>query len=520
MARLVEIVPARLPFGVHFPQVEGIDGARKRAVGLGLQVRLREGKPMRHAPTTCVRFFVFIFVLAVAVFVPANAVIYGSDDRTEVFDWAEHPEWSPVFASSAALVLSGDIDTSDPTNVTFLAPTLGEYLDLCPGERFTDQSTAAFCSGTLIDDDLILTAGHCIETSSDCEDTLFVFNYFMAAEHVPGTVTTDEIYECAEIVDRVYVGSDDFAIVRLDRPAEGIPPAPVRRGGMFEHRPGGGGVVAIGHPYGIPLKIADNASAWEGSADHFHANTDSFAGNSGSGVCDAATSELVGILVRGNDDWVYNGTCYESAWCDDTGCVPPVGEGFEEAVRSNFLAPWAAARCGDGLCDPGEDEFSCPDDCPQDSDYDLQPDFVDNCPFVPNPLQENSDGDPRGDACDCDPGNSEFWDTPSEVSFLSVLHDQVTGWTQLTWDPPLDPGSTSVVYDTLRSDLPNDFTGAALCLESDDGVDLTAEDWAGDPPVGAVVYYLVRAENACPLVGTGPAGTDSRRRPREARACP
>ena len=134
--------------------------------------------------------------------------------------------------------------------------------------------------------------------------------------------------------------------------------------------------------------------------------------------------------------------------------------------------------------------------------------MVDNCPLLPNPLQENLDGDPLGDACDCDPVNGDVWSTPGEVRDLVIFHDSVIGWTELIWAPPVEPGTLLVAFDVLRSEVPFDFLGAALCLESD-GFDLQAEDWAPMPPPGEAVYYLVRAKSPCPMDGTGTAGRDS-----------
>ena len=49
---------------------------------------------------------------------------------------------------------------------------------MCPDERFAAQPANADCSATLIAPDIMLTAGHCINS---CGDSRFVFDYYVTA---------------------------------------------------------------------------------------------------------------------------------------------------------------------------------------------------------------------------------------------------------------------------------------------------------------------------------------------------
>ena len=65
----------------------------------------------------------------------------------------------------------------------------------------------------------------------------------------------------------------------------------------------------MGHPLGLPVKYAANASVREnGVADHFVTNLDSYGGNSGSAVFNAATRVVSKESWWPATPWTWNGT--------------------------------------------------------------------------------------------------------------------------------------------------------------------------------------------------------------------
>jgi Peptidase S46 len=65
----------------------------------------------------------------------------------------------------------------------------------------------------------------------------------------------------------------------------------------------------VGYPTGLPEKLAAGAKVHALTPYFFTSNLDAFAGNSGSPVLDARTNEVVGVVVRGNRDYVLRGQC-------------------------------------------------------------------------------------------------------------------------------------------------------------------------------------------------------------------
>jgi len=83
----------------------------------------------------------------------------------------------------------------------------------------------------------------------------------------------------------------------------------------------------IGHPVGLPVKVAGDAKVRDASPRYFvMTDLDTFGGNSGSAVFNAKTKLIEGILVRGGTDFVRS-----PAGCT-VSCQVGQNEGKGEAV--------------------------------------------------------------------------------------------------------------------------------------------------------------------------------------------
>jgi hypothetical protein len=93
----------------------------------------------------------------------------------------------------------------------------------------------------------------------------------------------------------------------------------------------------IGHPAGLPTKVAGGAKVRDASPEGFFvANVDTYGGNSGSIVINARTGKGAGILVRGEADYVYKGDCRVSKVCAADACR---GEDVTKLSSVAFPAP-------------------------------------------------------------------------------------------------------------------------------------------------------------------------------------
>lgn len=248
----------------------------------------------------------------------SQKLIYGVDDRSEIF---QLPPGADLDDADCVVALFRAADVSDNGDGTSTLRTVsfGEQQNLCPSERFREQPTGAFCSGFLVAPDIIATAGHCVN-SGNVTGGRFVFGFRMRDARAAETVISNgEIYRGVAVIGHRLDGNGpDWALVRLDRAVPNHRIARIRRTGKIGD---GQTVHVIGHPAGLPTKFAGGAAVRDNAQEaHFVANLDTYGGNSGSPVFNSDTHEVEGILVRGETDFVQQGTCQVSLVCPTTGC--------------------------------------------------------------------------------------------------------------------------------------------------------------------------------------------------------
>lgn len=299
-----------------------------------------------------------LFTLFVMTVISVNAaprnpfsakVIYGEDDRVEPFTVKDEKllKVSKAVAAmiSAESIIAAGNTTPPPSNnsrtwgggaasmqiqsgseIKLKAPTLVER-GYCSTERFSDQITAAMCSGFLVGEDILVTAGHCVETQDDCNSYKWVFDYQVTSNGSIAKLTKESVYSCKQIIGRQLnsLTKEDFAVIKLDRKVTGRTPMKLNSKGNPNV---GDEMIVLGHPTGLPQKIAGGAEVKALAEKFFYSNLDTYGGNSGSAVINARTYEVEGILVRGNKDYITSST--GAGPCGASNVLPDETESAEE----------------------------------------------------------------------------------------------------------------------------------------------------------------------------------------------
>jgi V8-like Glu-specific endopeptidase len=295
-----------------------------------------------------------LFILGLLGQFSAHAIVFGSNNILEVQPGSNR---ASTLGNSVALMVSDTFilpsGQSGTSNLDLILASAPGNIGLCKEEKFSNQYTAwVNCSGFLIADDLLVTAGHCVtfkmevlhnETNANCQFFRWVFDFRSDAngQFNPQNFSNENIYSCKRIVHAEHLAFNadhhgtlmppamgthgtDFAIVQLDRPVTGRKPLK-----LASKVPSvGSSVITVGHPMALPLKWSANAYVLKNYDDYLLTDLDIVGGNSGGPVINLA-NEVVGIAVRSfpYEDFVYHRdrNCSTLATCKKIGegdCLP------------------------------------------------------------------------------------------------------------------------------------------------------------------------------------------------------
>lgn len=217
-----------------------------------------------------------------------DGVIYGTNSIREV------PAGHPNSDASVVLVKKESFELFREQNMAY---TVAEVYGLVHFP-WVQQPSLGFCSGFLIAQDIVLTAGHCVAEANVCENIKAVMNY-----ESDRSIMAMKAVECAEVlkIKNDIVGQGvDYALIRLKQSLPALPLKVAQEGAPVGER-----VYTLGYPLGSFKKKATGIIR-RISPEHgtYIANLDIFDGNSGSPVFSEKTHELLGVVSGGEDDFV------------------------------------------------------------------------------------------------------------------------------------------------------------------------------------------------------------------------
>jgi V8-like Glu-specific endopeptidase len=255
----------------------------------------------------------------------APRAIYGPDNRVDLYQVTD-PRILRL-AESVVLVADKTVLTEQPDkSYKMTTVSLQTFRNLCNGQTFGNQQRPAVgcCTGFFITPTCIITAGHCVDGKT-IRDMRFVTGFRMVDPVTAVTTFTPrQIFAGVRLLRSRFRANSrdaaDYAVVEvacLDGRSTGTPVSISPTASVFARD----SVFVIGHPSSLPAKFAPNSTVRDVSAQsYFVANLDTFGGNSGSPVFDV-TNAVVGILVRGDTDYVATPAgCNVVSQCPNSGC--------------------------------------------------------------------------------------------------------------------------------------------------------------------------------------------------------
>lgn len=256
-------------------------------------------------------------------------VINDDDDRVDYYDISEvkgkilENAMSVVAIVEKSKINLKTSDFKDPKTLNERLKSSPRYgYPLCPKERFGGQISTSVCSGFVVRENQVITAGHCVSGSPTDK---FYYKDLVVIRGFKNEKRDQKSYELEifEVVGfkKSFDQSLDWGILELKDPVPNFQSPEVRSQGRISNNQN---IYILGHPTGLPLKLADNAVVKWQRNDTFLTDLDAFQGNSGSPVFNSGDHKVEGILVSGKQDFAVrmqqNGKCLQSIVCRRAQC--------------------------------------------------------------------------------------------------------------------------------------------------------------------------------------------------------
>lgn len=257
-------------------------------------------------------------------------MVYGEDNRQEA------PPYLKISRAIFAQIPKTRIDLETLEFKNF--EDLKERHNLCDAQRFEKEKSLVECSAFLVDSDLIMTAGHCLDLNSksikqNCEDHFWVVDHFKNED-----LKEKSIFKCksVEFIRADYEEESDYALIRLDRSAHGRIPFEL----SLETPSKTDELAALGFPLGASMKLSNKGKFLSLKRKAMTYSLDVFGGNSGSPVINLETNKVVAVHIQGpaySLSYDKEKACYFQAQCnlEESYCEGSVG--FPVSKMSKYM---------------------------------------------------------------------------------------------------------------------------------------------------------------------------------------